>query len=169
MSAGSRREDAHVLVARIKKAALIATASALSLLGIIVALYLNLIPGVNVTVSKVDRDYLIDSFTSGKNKVDIYQHDGKVCADTYSTSKADIPHQTCVTTARKIVPSDITLDWFTLNGGAEKVEAGHPNTTSVHILIKEGETVVFEHHESFIEKLTDAFNDGLNMHPAPEN
>ena len=56
MSAGSRREDAHVLVARIKKAALIATASALSLLGIIVALYLNLIPGVNVTVSKVDRD-----------------------------------------------------------------------------------------------------------------
>ncbi|MFP7696435.1 hypothetical protein [Trueperella sp. LYQ143] len=146
----------------IRKIALIVATILFSLWGIFIALNFDLIPGVYVGPPKIDEEYLVYSVTSGVNTVDVYQYDDEVCVDTYSTSEADIPDQICSPMSRKLNPSDVTLRWFTLNGDEEEVEAGHPNTTSVHILIKDGEKVILDHKESFVERFVEALNEAMN-------
>lgn len=168
MNAGSNNVKTRILVLRIRKIALIIAACALSILGILIALYFNLIPGVLLTPPKIDAKYLVASFDSGQNTVDVYQTKEQVCVDTYSTSPADVPHQVCSESSRKISRSDITLRWFTYNGKLEEVTADYPNTTSVHIVIKDGDKVIFDHSESFIENLVDAFDKGMQRLPEPK-
>lgn len=168
MNAGSNNVKTRILVLRIRKIALIIAACALSILGILIALYFNLIPGVVVTSPKIDAKYLVARVDSGNNTVDVYQTKGQVCVDTHSASPADVPHQVCSESARKISRSDITLRWFTYDGKLTEVNANYPNTTSVHVVIKDGATVIINHSESFIENLTDALNKGMKSLPESE-
>ena len=84
MNAGSNNVKTRILVLRIRKIALIIAACALSILGILIALYFNLIPGVVVTSPKIDAKYLVARADSGNNTVDVYQTKGQVCVDTHS-------------------------------------------------------------------------------------
>ena len=100
MNAGSNNVKTRILVLRIRKIALIIAACALSILGILIALYFNLIPGVVVTSPKIDAKYLVARVDSGNNTVDVYQTKGQVCVDTHSASPADVPHPVSYTHLR---------------------------------------------------------------------
>lgn len=168
MDSGSNNVATQTLILRIRKIALVVAVIVFYILGIFVALYFNLILGVVVTSPVVNTKYLVVSTRSGNNTVDIYQADGQVCVHAHSTSPADVPHQVCSEAIHKISRKDMTLRWFTWDGKLTEVNADYPNATSVRIVIKDGRTVIIDHSESFIEKLTDALDKGMNLLPEPQ-